>query len=638
MPSKKTAAGKKIDKPLAHQEDFFRRMMENARDLIYRYDFIPKRGFAYVSPSATAMTGFTPEEHYADPDLGFKLVHPEDRHLLKTAVRGEAPSAQSIVLRWVRKDGFVIWTEQHNTPIFNDEGNLIAIEGIARDITERKRAEEALNISEEKFRMVANFTYDWEAWRAPDGTYKYVSPSCERITEYKAEEFTANSKLMMEITHPDDRTIINDHLYKVANQSQKNDYQIDFRIITRSGEVRWVGHSCTAVYGENGQWLGRRESNRDITARKRDEIAVRSRLWLSKFADNHTIDQLLENTLNETEALTASENGFFHFLNADQKTIEMQAWSTNTLDNTHPEIGQHYPVDQAGLWANCVRTRMPVIENDYPNLPDLQRKGLPAGHPPLTRVLVAPIFYGEQIVAVIGVGNKPTNYDDIDAKSVSQMGHMVWEVILRKRAEKEVIDAKEALEIVNLELQAALVREQELSHTDSLTGINNRRYLYELAASAFNIAMRHQLPLTIMLFDIDHFKNVNDTYGHDIGDLVLQLVVQAARAELRSSDVIGRYGGEEFVIILPMTTAEQAYILAERIREGVAALRTPTPKGEALVTLSIGIAELTHEQRMKYPGGELETLDSLIRHADEAMYTAKQAGRNRVSVLTGNKH
>ena len=119
----------------------FRQMIEHAGDLIYRYEFAPKRGFTYVNPAAAAITGYTPEEHYADPDLGFKLIHPDDRHILEEAAQGKNNPNQPIVLRWVRKDGSTLWTEQRNVSIFDETGNLVAIEGVARDITGRKRVE-----------------------------------------------------------------------------------------------------------------------------------------------------------------------------------------------------------------------------------------------------------------------------------------------------------------------------------------------------------------------------------------------------------------------------------------------------------------------------------------------------------------
>ena len=132
------------EQALQASEARFHRLAKNAQDLIYRYRLVPDRKFEYVSPAATAITGYTPEDHYADPDLGFKIVHPDDRPLLEAVVRGEVPFEQPLVFRWVRKDGQTIWTEQRNVPIFDEAGNLVAIEGIDRDVTERKRAEEAL--------------------------------------------------------------------------------------------------------------------------------------------------------------------------------------------------------------------------------------------------------------------------------------------------------------------------------------------------------------------------------------------------------------------------------------------------------------------------------------------------------------
>jgi PAS domain S-box-containing protein len=129
---------------LKRSEEKHRLLAENARDLIYRVDFIPEQRFTYVSPASTSVTGYTPEEHYADPLLGFKLVHPDDRHLLKTLADNPAAANKPLILRWRKKDGTIMWTEQTNTLIFDNSGNLIAIEGIARDITERKQTEEAL--------------------------------------------------------------------------------------------------------------------------------------------------------------------------------------------------------------------------------------------------------------------------------------------------------------------------------------------------------------------------------------------------------------------------------------------------------------------------------------------------------------
>jgi PAS domain S-box-containing protein len=131
---------------LRRSEERFRLLAENAQDLIYRYHLKPTPGFEYVSPSATAIIGYTPEEHYADPELRFKIVHPDDRYLIEEALR----SPESLItIRWLRKDGGLIWIEQRTKAIYDGAGELVAIEGIARDITERKGVEEALRTTQE---------------------------------------------------------------------------------------------------------------------------------------------------------------------------------------------------------------------------------------------------------------------------------------------------------------------------------------------------------------------------------------------------------------------------------------------------------------------------------------------------------
>ena len=129
---------------------------------------------------------------------------------------------------------------------------------------ERKQTETALKKSREDFKTIADFTYDWEYWQAPDGQYVYVSPSCRRITGYDPEDFQRNCELMESIIHPEDRARVADH-----EQQENNTTAIDYRIVTRDGTERWIGHICRPVYSEGGHYLGRRGSNRDITEQKR---------------------------------------------------------------------------------------------------------------------------------------------------------------------------------------------------------------------------------------------------------------------------------------------------------------------------------------------------------------------------------
>ena len=171
-------------------------------------------------------------------------------------------------------------------------------------------------------------------------------------------------------------------------------------------------------------------------------------------------------------------------------------------------------------------------------------------------------------------------------------------------------------------MEAELLR---LANIDNLTGLSNRRIILEAGQRELEHYQRYHRPLSLFVLDIDHFKQVNDTYGHAAGDQVLIKLAEASRRLLRATDMCGRLGGEEFIGLLPETPTDQAYTVAERMRETLAETPVATPAGEIRFTVSIGIATAIADDR---------SIDDLIRAADEAMYEAKAAGRNRVVVRT----
>ena len=147
---------KKLEEELKESERRFRTLAENAQDIIYRYELKPVRRYAYISPAAYSITGYTPEEHYSDPDLGIKIVHENDRQLFEEYFKGNGTFGKPLVLRWRRKDGSIIWMEQRNVAIRDENGELIAIEGIVRDITESKNIEEQLKKINQELELAIN--------------------------------------------------------------------------------------------------------------------------------------------------------------------------------------------------------------------------------------------------------------------------------------------------------------------------------------------------------------------------------------------------------------------------------------------------------------------------------------------------
>lgn len=171
-------------------------------------------------------------------------------------------------------------------------------------------------------------------------------------------------------------------------------------------------------------------------------------------------------------------------------------------------------------------------------------------------------------------------------------------------------------------------RLREMATRDTLTGLLNARAYYEICDRFIRLAKRHHSPYSVMFVDLDHFKSINDTYGHAAGDLVLKTVANCLSQSLRKSDALGRIGGEEFSIFLPNTDIEGALNLAENIRTAIEALMPSTGEKPLKITASIGVARNQHSD---------QTMLEIQQQADQAMYYAKRKGRNRVSSFDGDK-
>ncbi len=192
------------------------------------------------------------------------------------------------------------------------------------------------------------------------------------------------------------------------------------------------------------------------------------------------------------------------------------------------------------------------------------------------------------------------------------------------------IKAKEAeLTRINGELRQSEERYRQLAITDPLTGIFNRRHFYQIAESELQRTCRYGHPLAVIMIDIDYFKRVNDTYGHAIGDQVLQALASLVRGTLRAIDIFARYGGEEFIVLLPETNLLAARTIAERLCRKIAETTVPIEPNYINITISLGACVFDPTTQL-VPSSKTETLDKFIALADKALYEAKEAGRNRV--------
>jgi len=200
-----------------------------------------------------------------------------------------------------RKDGNHYVGEQTISPVFNSDGEIESFIAIQQDITERKLAETALRKSEEKFRTLLDWTYDWEIWTDPHDKVMYNSPSCERITGFHPDDFIATPDLLKEMVHPEDRAIFDEHTLRTHDESAGS-ITLEYRIIARDGSVRWIGHNCRPLFGADGRYLGRRVSNRDVTEQKQsqDEIRESAQKEKSLTQEIHSLQINIARDLHDT--------------------------------------------------------------------------------------------------------------------------------------------------------------------------------------------------------------------------------------------------------------------------------------------------------------------------------------------------
>ena len=397
-------------------------------------------------------------------------------------------------------------------------------------------------------------------------------------------------------------------------------------------------------------WLGNGERQlimRDVTARLRAEEAqlaeerrLRSLLRISE-VECDSVAELLNVTLAEVVALSDSAFGYIYAYDESHGAFTLHSWSREATEAT--EIGDPtwtYELAKSGIWAEVETHRQPIVVNDL-ELPD-EADTDPDGAAPVTRFMTIPVISRDEMVAVVGVANKAEPYTDTDVRQLTQIMDVVWKIADRQQAEdrlhlladqlevrveqrtREFERANAELEAANIEVAAAnqelqrLLQEQERLQSelayrarhDPLTGLANRTMFQERLDQAFRVSERG---VAVLWIDLDHFKEVNDIFGHEVGDEMLVAVADRLREVVRETDDIARMGGDEFAVVLPNIIESEAQMVGERV---LAAL-TDRDAFRLQVGASVGVGW----QRNATGDGRV-----LIRRADQAMYRAKAAG------------
>lgn len=540
--------------------------------------------FPSIGTSIDQVLGLTCEQIQANPDSFLDQIHPLDRASLDKTL---TDSAQTLDRwnwqgRYCHPNGSLIWIQTTAYPQLFTEDRVIW-NGIVTDITSRHRVreasieravmEQALADNEARFRTIIE-TIPGAVFQlsVSNDTYQvdYISDRIQRVAGLSPMAIMGDIQYLMEYIHPLDRDRLIETIAKAA--SDVVPWQFEGRVIVPSeGTERWW--SADAVPMENTQ----------------DSVVF--------------CGVILETTQRKRAELR----------------LQQSETQNKAIIKAIPDL--MFRVNRDGIWLGYVSTNAAIdlLPNAY----------IPTGAH-IAEYL--PRWLAEKHLRMIEQALKTADVviDEQQLTIGDRAQHEeVWVVpsgpnevlfIIRDISDRKQTEA--TLRYLNEELE-------RLSLTDSLTGIANRRRLDQYLQKEWPRAMRKQASIALILFDLDHFKDFNDTYGHQEGDSCLIKVAQAVQAIIqRSTDILARYGGEEFAVFLADTNIEQACQLADRIRETIQSLAIPHNPSEIhqTVTVSLGVSSMIPTL------GKQPNL--LIRQADEALYKAKQAGRNNYKTAT----
>ncbi len=453
------------------------------------------------------------------------------------------------------------------------------------DITELKRLEGELLEHEKKYRgFVENandviFTVDLQ------GYVTYLSPNYQRILGVDPAEIVG--KHFAEVLHPSD---LPGGMAAFASVLQGQRVTgVEYRIRQADGEWSWQAANLGPILDEDGRVAAVIGVGRDINLRKQAQEQLSLSEARYRLLSDNARDVIwtlapdgrityVSPSVEQVRGYTPQE--------AMQQTLE-QVHTPASIELNRAYFGQMLADVAAGRQPQTFRGQMEYLCKD--------------GSTYWCDVMATPILAEDgQLLELLGV-----------SRDISE----------HKRFENELKQAKAATEALNRALEAANEQLSRMANTDRLTGLWNRRHFEEVVAHEMIEADRYHLQLSMLIFDIDHFKAVNDQYGHLAGDQVLIELSRIARQQTRDSDLLARWGGEEFVILMPNTGPIDATTVAEKIRSAFASHRFPDL---GTVTASFGIAAFRAQ----------ESLDRWISRADGALYEAKQAGRNRVQLAS----
>lgn len=590
-----------VETALLHSETQFRAVFEQASVGIGIVSLLGK--FIRVNQRYCELTGYSEaelqEKTYQD------ILHPDD---LNSDTETTDMNDFSMEKRYIRKDNSIMWVHLSGAVVKNQDGEPVYILGIVEDISERKQASKSLQESEEQYRRIIETTAEGVWSIDSQSRTTFVNQRMAQMLGYTVEEMLGQS--ILNFTDEEGRAIA---LQKLERRHQGFTESHDFKFLCKDGTSIWTMISTNPIFDAQGNYAGALGMLTDITERKQTEEALQKAniqltAWVRELEQRNQdilllnqISDFLQACLTVEEAyrvigellpdlFTGYQGGLFIINNTSHLVEAVATWGKYLHSKTLFTFDECWALRRGKIhWVNPEHSSL-LCQHVHPILALNDES------------LCVPMMAQGKAIGLLYL-NVAESGKFSEAKQ--QLAQTVAEHL--------------SLALANLRLRETL---QTQSIIDPLTNLYNRRYMEEAFKREITLAKRKHHPVCIMMIDVDHFRQVNETFGHEGGNRALQSVGNFLSSQIRSDDIACRYGGEEFLLILPEASLEISLQRAEQIRQGLKQLQVSY--GEQVlsqITVSIGLSCFPDHGT---------TMQALIQSADLALFRAKKEGRDQV--------
>ncbi len=558
------AEHQQLEQLLREQQRLLLTLLSNLPGMAYRCRNSADWRMEFVSEGCLALTGYAVADLLDNSQRAAyaELIHPADRDRVWEQIQQALYRREPFRLsyRIITAAGEERWVLEQGRGVFDARGAVQALEGFISDITDRKQTEELLQLSEARYRAIIESQTDLLCRFLSNGTLTFVNDAYSRYFARPRDAILATD--FLSIVPESDQDAVRARIVRCDAGHPLS--TCVHQVMRGDGQWRWMQWTVQAILDENDCLLELQAVGHDITEQQHAEATLRE--------SEERYRRIVETAQEGIWQIDAQgRTTFANARMAEMLGCSVAAMQGKTLFDFMDEEGQCLAKEK------IERRRQGIAEQH-----DFKFRRLDGGEI-WTLLSTNPIL-------------------DAQGRYAGALA-MIIDISDRKHME-------EAL--------------RQLATHDALTGLFNRRYFFTLAERELERSQRYGHPLALLMLDLDHFKAINDSRGHQAGDQVLRAVAGIIQASLRQIDVVGRYGGEEFVVLLPETARMTAVAVARRLCTAVAAESVEVQGGRLSVTISIGVAVGFGDVALN--------LEEMLERADRALYAAKATGRNRVVV------